>query len=178
MGLSASDIKEKARTLGFERTGIAPIGPFPESAFYPEWLAQGYAGEMTYLERQTPGRLDPSLVLPGVRSVIVCAMNYNTDRPRTFFDKTRAWVSRYAWGLDYHVTIQTKLREFAGWIEASGSGHTRAYVDTGPLIERVFAKYAGVGWFGKNTCIIDEKLGSCFFLGCILTDIELAPDTP
>src|SRR5438067_9205798 len=93
---SKIEIKEKARTLGFELTGIAPLGPFPEAVFYPKWLENGYAGEMQYLERQKDAKMAPESVLSGARSVIVCAMNYHTAQPRTTFDRLRAWVSRYA----------------------------------------------------------------------------------
>ena len=93
-------------------------------------------------------------------------------------DRLRAWVSRYAWAKDYHETVREKLRELAAWIEQNSARKTKTYVDTGPLLERVYAKYAGVGWFGKNTCIIDQKAGSWLFLGCILTDLELDHDSP
>jgi epoxyqueuosine reductase len=176
--MNAEDIRSFAAGLGFTLTGIARIGPTPEGDFYPEWLARGYAGEMHYLARQKAARMDPQSVLPGARSVIVCAINYNTDRPLTSYDAERAWVSRYAWGEDYHDTLQAKLRELARWIETTAGGHTRTYVDTGPLTERVFARYAGIGWFGKNTCIINQQVGSWLFLGCILTDLELPPDSP
>jgi epoxyqueuosine reductase len=122
--------------------------------------------------------MHPQSILPGAQSVVVCAMNYNTDLPLTSYDRVRAWVSRYAWGEDYHETISAKLRELATWMEQAGHGRTKTYVDTGPLLERVFAKYAGIGWFGKNTCIINEKIGSWLFLGCILTDAEMDYDTP
>jgi epoxyqueuosine reductase len=122
--------------------------------------------------------MDPGALLPGIRSIIVCAVNYNTDRPRTSSDRLRAWVSRYAWGADYHDTVKPKLDDLARWIQAQSPAKTRVYVDTGPVNERVFAKYAGIGWFGKNTCIIDEKAGSWLFLGCILTDLSLDTDTP
>ena len=176
--MNSAEVKQKAKDLGFELVGIAPIGPFPEAVFYPKWLESGYAGEMRYLERQKAGRMDPQSVLPGARSVIVCAMNYNTNRPLTAYDRLRAWVSRYAWGEDYHQTLHEKLEELSRWIEESSLHRTRTYVDTGPLLERVYAKYAGVGWFGKNTCIMHEKEGSWLFLGCILTDFELPYDTP
>jgi epoxyqueuosine reductase len=176
--MKAQDIKNFAAALGFTRTGIAPIERSRESDFYSEWLDRGYAGEMEYLHRQRAARLDPRSVLPGARSVIVCAMNYNTAPPRTSFDKARAWISRYAWGSDYHNSLQEKLRELARWIEAHATANTRAYVDTGPLTERVFANYAGIGWFGKNTCIINQKEGSWLFLGCVITDLELETDTP
>ena len=131
---------------------------------------------MRYLERQKPARMDPQLILPGARSVVVCAVNYNTAQPLTSYDRLRAWISRYAWGADYHEILRKKLGELAGWIEQRSSSRTKIYVDTGPLLERIYAKYAGVGWFGKNTCIINEKAGSWLFLGCILTDLELDYD--
>jgi epoxyqueuosine reductase len=176
--MTGAAIKEIGKSLGFDLVGVSPIGPFPESVFYPKWLESGYAGEMKYLERQKDAKMAPAAVLPGARSVIVCAMNYNTERPRTSYDRLRAWVSRYAWGQDYHEEVQRKLRELASWIEENSGRKTKAYVDTGPLLERVYAKYAGIGWFGKNTCIIDQKAGSWLFLGCILTDLELEPDVP
>jgi epoxyqueuosine reductase len=176
--LSASSIKEYALSIGFNLVGIAPVDPSPESAFFGEWLSRGFAGSMHYLERGAPARLDPASLLPGIRSVIVCAINYNTDRPATSFDRMHAWISRYAWGKDYHDTIKLKLDEMSRWIEAQESCRTRTYVDTGPVNERVFAKYAGIGWFGKNTCIIHQKTGSWLFLGCILTDLSLEKDSP
>src|SRR4051812_39374151 len=99
--VSADAVKAAAYSLGFDLVGIAPIGPFPESAFYPKWLDSGYAGEMKYLERQRTTKMQPGSVLPGARSVIVCAMNYNTPKPYTSYDRFRTWVSRYAWGKDY-----------------------------------------------------------------------------
>ena len=176
--LTAADIKEKARSLGFDVVGVSPIGPFPESGFYSKWLEKGYGGEMHYLERQEAAKMTPDSVLAGARSVIVCAMNYNAAQPRTAFDRMRAWVSRYAWGEDYHEAMKAKVREIAAWIEEASPQKTKAYIDTGPLLERVYAKYAGIGWFGKNTCIIHPRAGSWLFLGCIITDLELATDTP
>ena len=176
--MTPADIKQKARSLGFDLAGVAPLGPFPEAVFYPKWLENGYAGDMQYLERQKAAKMEPRSVLPGARSVIVCAMNYNGAQPHTRYDRLRAWISRYAWGEDYHDTVKEKLLELAAWIERNSPLRTRAYVDTGPLLERVFAKYAGVGWFGKNTCIINQKVGSWLFLGCIVTDLEMPYDTP
>ena len=175
---SKADIKDKARALGFDLVGVAPLGPFPEAAFYPKWLESGYAGEMQYLERQKMAKLRPESILSGAKSVIVCAMNYNTAQPLTQFDRLRAWISRYAWGEDYHDTLQKKLEDLAQWIEQTSAQRTKAYVDTGPLLERVYAKYAGVGWFGKNTCIINQQTGSWLFLGCIVTDLDVGYDMP
>src|SRR2546428_4179413 len=176
--MNSAAITNQARSLGFTLVGIAPIGPTPEALFYPEWLERGYAGEMRYLERQKTARMDPRSLLPGARSVLVCAINYNTERPATTLDRLRAWVSRDAWGADYHETLQAKMQQLAWWLEQHGPGRTRVYVDTGPLLERVFAKYAGIGWFGKNTCILNEQTGSWLFLGCIVTDVELDYDAP
>ena len=176
--MTPTAIKEKAYELGFELAGIAPIAPSPEADFYPEWLERGFAGGMKYLERQAPSKMDPRSLLPGARSVIVCAMNYQTDRELTEFDPDRAWVSRYAWGEDYHAVLRARLEKLADWLRQAAGAGVRVYVDTGPLLERVHAKYAGVGWFGKNTCIIDEKMGSWLFLGCILTDLETDYDVP
>jgi epoxyqueuosine reductase len=176
--MNAQEIRDFAKTLGFTLAGVARIEPTPEGNFYEEWLQRGYAGEMHYLERQKPARLDATTVLPGAKSVIVCAINYNTDLPYTSQDPERAWISRYAWGADYHDTLQARLRELARWIEANAPARTRTYVDTGPLTERVFARYAGIGWFGKNTCILNQRAGSWLFLGCVLTDLELQPDSP
>jgi epoxyqueuosine reductase len=172
------NVREKAKSLGFQLVGVAPLGPFPESMFYPEWLKRGYAGEMRYLERQTPSRMRLESLLPGAKSVVVCAMNYNTDFPLTHFDRLRAWISRYAWGSDYHEYVSAKLKALGAWMEDNGLGRTRTYVDTGPVPERVLAKYAGIGWFGRNTCIINEKVGSWLFLGCILSEAKLDYDNP
>ena len=176
--MTPTAIKEKAYELGFELAGIAPIAPSAEADFYPDWLERGFAGNMKYLERQAPSKMDSRSLLPGARSVIVCAMNYQTDRELTEFDPDRAWVSRYAWGEDYHAVLGARLEKLADWLRQAAGAGVRVYVDTGPLLERVHAKYAGVGWFGKNTCIIDEKTGSWLFLGCILTDLEADYDFP
>lgn len=177
MTMQAGIIQRQARSFGFDCCGVAAVGPTPESLFYPEWLARGYAGEMRYLERQKPARMDPTQLLPGAKSVIVCAVNYNAAHSTTAHDSRRAWISRYAWGADYHETLKARLNELAAWIERESGGHSRTFVDTGPLLERVYARYAGIGWFGKNTCIINQGIGSWLFLGCVLTDLELGPDT-
>jgi len=171
-----------SRELGFDLCGVAAAEQFPELANLEEWLAQGYAGEMRYLHDAR--RQSPKLVVQGARSVIVCALNYNTSLP--FSTEVpheiasqggpQGWIARYAWGDDYHDVLGEKLdalvdalrKEFPEPFEA------RAYVDTGPVVERVAAKYAGLGWLAKNTCLIHEESGSWFFLGVIVTTLDLA----
>ncbi|MGB9070984.1 MAG: tRNA epoxyqueuosine(34) reductase QueG [Candidatus Acidiferrales bacterium] len=177
-------ICERARAVGFDLCGVAPASAeevFPELGHLPEWLARGYAGEMTYL--RDPRRADPRRVLEGARSVIVVAANYHSEpRPSDFPEgadrgSARGWISRYAWGDDYHEVIQTKLRSLIGEIEKQFPEPfaARAYTDTGPIIERVAAKYAGLGWLAKNTLLINAQLGSWLFLGVIVTTLDLAP---
>lgn len=173
---------ERARSFGFDLCGVADSKALAELAHLPEWLERGYAGEMNYM--RDPRRADPKLVLEGARSLIVVALNYNSEQPHsTEFaacgdaQEPRGWVSRYAWGDDYHQVIGGKLEALvaamrAEFAEAFGA---RAYVDTGPIVERVAAKYAGLGWLAKNTCLINEEMGSWLFLGVILTTLELAP---
>lgn len=179
---------EQARILGFDLCGVAPVARFSELDHLSEWLARGYAGEMKYLENAR--RDDPKLVLDGARSLIVVAMNYNTSRRphvRAFSNQTespRGWISRYAWGDDYHEVMQGKLETLVATMHDRFSEpfEARAYVDTGPIIERVAAKYAGLGWLGKNTSLINRQMGSWLFLGVIVTTLALepsiAPDQP
>ena len=181
-----ADIKRVAGEAGFELAGIAPAEDFRELAVYPEWIAAGHAGEMRYLEaRDARGRLKRASlqhVAPWARSVVVCALNYNTAQPRSTEarDRRRGWISRYAWSQeDYHDAVMRRLRQVEAAIrQACGECETRCYVDTGPVVERVYAKYAGIGWMGKNTCLINQQIGSWLFLGVILTSLELQPDLP
>jgi epoxyqueuosine reductase len=176
------DIKAHALSLGFDRCGIAPVGPFPELAFFDEWLRRGYAGTMSYLGRSAKKRRDLRVAEPGARSVIVAATVYNTDNPHAIDarDATRAVISRYAWGDDYHVIVRQRLDALAEWLQRVSPSpvYARTYVDTGPVQERVFAQYSGIGWIGKNSCVIDPELGSWLFLGCLITDLPLEPDAP
>jgi epoxyqueuosine reductase len=180
-------VKQAAHAAGFELAGIAPVHEFGELDRFQEWIAAGHAGEMQYMEaRDETGALKRASLhttLPWVRSVIVCAINYNTAQPYSTEadDPQRGWIARYAWGQkDYHDAVMARLRmvekHLCDAVGASPALQTRCYVDTGPLVERVYAKYAGVGWIGKNTCIINQKLGSWSFLGVILTSLELEPD--
>ncbi len=177
-----------AEEAGFDLCGVAPAADAPEHKHFPEWIAAGHSGEMKYLEaRDDQGELKRSSlarVAPWARSVVVCAINYNTANPYStqVNEADRGWISRYAWSReDYHDAVLRRLRQVEAALHTAVGGDaltTRSYVDTGPIVERVFAKYAGVGWIGKNTCIINQKEGSWLFLGVILTSLELAPDLP
>ncbi len=198
-GLSglATRIKQLAGEAGFDLCGVAAVSKFGELEAFPGWIAQGRHGEMKYMEaRDETGNLKRAAlgrVAPWARSVIVCAINYNTAQPYSNQTKgaSRGWISRYAWSReDYHDAVmrrlhvvESRLPELVGstgnrQLATGDCLQSRAYVDTGPLIERVFAKYAGVGWIGKNTCVINQQLGSWLFLGVILTPLELTPDIP
>jgi epoxyqueuosine reductase len=180
--LTAEIVKARAIELGFDLCGIAPVDEFPELRFLDEWLARGYAGEMHYMARTADRRADVRAVLPNARSVIVTATAYNTDRPYStaIEDPRQAKVSRYAWGDDYHDVIGRRLDALVAWmrVESDEQFDARAYVDTGPVQERVYAQYAGIGWIGKNTCVISGKRGSWLFLSEILCSLPLAPDAP
>jgi epoxyqueuosine reductase len=191
----SSQIKDLARSAGFDLCGVAPVRGFSELDCFPAWIADGNHGEMHYMESRDEGgelkRSSLQSVAPWARSVIVCAANYNTSEPYSTqaADSSRGWISRYAWSReDYHDFVLRALRKLESGIRTlmEESSHSRAesgdslrsYVDTGPIIERVFAKHAGIGWIGKNTCIINQKLGSWLFLGVILSSMELEPGLP
>jgi epoxyqueuosine reductase len=173
---------ELSRAAGFDLCGIAAAADFPELAHLEEWLDRGHAGEMRYLHDAR--RRSPALAMAGARSVIVCALNYNTAFPASTEvlafsagqNGPQGWISRYAWGDDYHSVLGEKLKTLIERLRAEFSEpfEARAYVDTGPIVERVAAKYAGLGWLAKNTCLINEEIGSLFFLGVIITTLDLA----
>ena len=177
-----AEIKHHAAELGFDLCGIAPAAAHPELAFYDEWLARGYAGEMHYLHRTAERRRDVRAVMPEARSVIALGTIYNVDRPYSTenADSRRAAIARYAWGDDYHDVIQRRIDGFVAWLrERCGPALiARTYVDTGPVQERVYARHAGIGWIGKNTCVINPALGSWIFLSEIITNLDLEPDAP
>jgi epoxyqueuosine reductase len=185
-------IRQCAHDAGFDLCGVAPVRDFAELRVFPTWIADGKHGDMKYLEaRDVAGELKRASlarVAPWARSLVVCALNYNTRHPCSTDLHNEAassgWISRYAWSrADYHDAVLRRLKqaekglrdlleETGHWIP--GTRQLRSYVDTGPLIERVYAKYAGIGWIGKNTCIINQQLGSWLFLGVILTSLDLA----
>jgi epoxyqueuosine reductase len=183
----SEQIKQAALGAGFELAGIAAVRDFAELKRFPEWIAEGRAGEMKYLESRTDAgelrRASLKSVFPWAESVVVCAINYNTAHPYSteVNNPGQGWMSRYAWGReDYHDSVLRRLREVENKIKdvADGPIETRSYVDTGPIVERVYAKYSGVGWLGKNTCLINQQIGSWLFLGVIVTSLELTADIP
>ena len=185
------DLKRLALEVGFDLAGVAGVADTPEHRFFPAWIAEGRAGEMKYLDARTEAgelkRASLANAAPWAHSVAVCALNYNTDQPFSTHagSSKQGWISRYAWSQrDYHDVLLEKLRALEARLvslceqQQIPAPRTWCYVDTGPIIERIFAKYAGIGWIGKNTCILNEKLGSWLFLGVMLTSLELAPDLP
>jgi len=175
-------IKDQALVVGFDLVGVAPIQESPELAFFEPWLEAGYAGEMHYLRRSRERRRDLQQVVPGAQSVVVCGLNYDTDYPYSTAqaDPNRGWVARYAWGTDYHQVMQDKLVQLQAFVATlvPPSTTSKWYVDTGPVVERVYAKYAGLGWFGKNTCLLNQRLGSWLLLGELILSLPLAYDRP
>ena len=200
-----SEIKRWALEIGFDLVGIAPVDAGNDLEFARQWVERGFAGKMEYLAN--PKRNDLRLVLPSVKSAICVGLLYNTEHPYSTEvwsaessrqeaagsghraeageqiaaedDGPRAWISRYAWGEDYHDVVRAKLEKLRDAIETLAPGtKTRVFVDTGPIVERAFARFSGIGWMGKNTCIINEEKGSWFFLGVVLTSLELAADLP
>lgn len=184
--------KAAAGKAGFDLVGVASVREpdFAELSVFSEWIEAGHAGEMKYLEKRSDSgelrRASLKNTMPWAKSVIVCGLNYNADKPYStgVHDQERGWISRYAWSrADYHSLVLRRLRQVETEIRDCAelgqlTVETRCYVDTGPVVERVYAKYAGIGWIGKNTCIIHQKLGSWIFLGVILTSLELAADVP
>ncbi len=180
--MTAAEIKARAAELGFDVCGVAPVGPFKELGFLRDWLERGYAGEMQYLARSAERRADVRAVMPAARSVICLGTVYNTDRPYSteVADRGAAVIARYAWGDDYHEVIERRMDALVAWMRERGGPafEARAYVDTGPVQERVYAQYAGLGWIGRNTCVINPELGSWLFLSEIICSLALEPDTP
>jgi len=180
--VNAADVKAKAVQLGFDLCGIAAAADHPELIVLREWLDHGYAGEMAYLHRTADRRADVRRVVPSAQTVIVTGTLYNTDRPYSTecADRGRAQIARYAWGDDYHDVIGGRLESLLSWMREQSREpfDARAYVDTGPVQERVYAQHAGVGWIGKNTCVINPEIGSWIFLAAIICSLPLEVDAP
>ncbi len=180
--LTASDVKREAAAAGFDLCGVALATGFPELAFLREWLDRGYAGEMHYMHRSAGQRADVREVMPSAQSVISLGTIYNSPRPYSTYntDRERSAIARYAWGDDYHHVIGERLQILGGRLRALAGDlcETRGYVDTGPVQERVYAQKAGLGWIGKNTCLINPALGSWVFLSAIISNLRLEPDAP
>lgn len=166
-------VKDRALSLGFDRVAVGPADPPDRGSAFAAWLDAGYAGGMGYLERGRAKRLDPRRVLPGARSVVAVALNYHQGEPAG----AEGWrsVARYAWGRDYHDVMTPRLEALLAFLrEAAGPDvEGKVYVDTGPVLERDLAARAGLGWIGKNTLLLHQKLGSWFFVGVLLTTADL-----
>ncbi len=181
--LTSRTVKERALELGFDLCGVAPAGDFPELTFLPDWLARGYAGEMQYMSKSAERRADIRNFLPSAQSVIVTGTLYNTaegGRLQAEGARDRVQVARYARGQDYHVVLEERLRALLAWMRSQESADFDAgiFVDKHHVQERVYAKYAGLGWIGKNTCLINREQGSYFFLAGVATSLALEPDAP
>lgn len=170
-------LKREILAIGFDRVGVASAGPVADFGRYAAWLDGGFAGTMRYLRKHRAQREDPRELLPEARSVIVLSLNYaGPGRPEPA--RGRGRISRYALGRDYHKILRKRMKAVEALLrERHGAGATRSCVDSAPLLERSLAAAAGLGWIGKNTMLIDEKLGSWTFLGAVLCDLELPPDS-
>jgi len=178
--VSPAQVKRLARDCGFELVGLSRAEPLVEDTQrYLDWVDRGMAGAMGYLtDRRAAVRTDPKLLLPSARTIISVGKLYNRPEPRSVEvdHQDRGWVSRYAWGADYHDVVRAGLERL---VEKLGPGHEyKICVDTAPLLERSYARQAGLGWIGKNTCLINQEIGSFVFLGEILTSLEMEPDSP
>lgn len=177
----AAQVKARARALGFDLVGIAPAGPSRYRNYFRRWLDEGEAGEMAYLSARFEERTDPTRYLRGAASVVCVAINYHVPLKEVEDDDEgrRGRIARYALGDDYHELMKVRLHALADWIcDAVPGAKTRACVDTAPVMEKELAARAGVGWLGKNGCLINAKIGSWLLLGEVLTTAALPPDEP
>jgi epoxyqueuosine reductase len=176
IGMNTDQLKTVAQSLGFDTCGVAPAVSAPHEREYRQWLDKGFHGTMGYLSQQLLLKQHPENLLPGVRSVIAVSLNYNQPNEP---EEGQPRIARYALGRDYHKVLRGKLRKLASWIEEKHPGtKSRPCVDSAPIFERDYARLAGLGWFGKNTMLIDSKRGSWFFIGLLLTTAEFETDEP
>ncbi len=179
--MTSAEVKLIARECGFELAGIADAGRNVDFTRYLGWVERGLAGKMGYLSDRRAGvRADPRKLLPSAASMICVGKLYNPPEPYStaFDDSERAWISRYAWGADYHTTVRRGLEAMVARLRCFAEFEYKICVDTAPLLERSYARDAGLGWIGKNTCLINQYAGSWFFLGELLVSIHLEPDAP
>src|SRR5471032_2585535 len=173
---NASSIRSKALELGFEKVGIARAGAAPRAEFLEPWLGKEFHGEMAYMARTPERRVDPARILSGARSLVCVVKNYQSPGEHSA-DPRIGRISRYAWGNDYHDVLKAKLQELGKHIERLG-GNAKVCVDTNAVLEKPWAQEAGLGWQGKHSNLISRDIGSWYFLGEVLTDLELEPDAP
>jgi epoxyqueuosine reductase len=172
-------VKAHALELGFDLVGITTADGFPEAdAAYQRWVDDGMHAGMAYMEAHRDRVGDPRRARPAARSIVAVAMNYYAGEPEHQDGGLRGRIARYAWGDDYHLVMQTRLRALAGFLGSHGAKLARYYVDTGPLLDRAIAQRAGLGWCGRHSCLITKQYGTWVVLGEILTDLTLEPDPP
>ncbi|CAN5476163.1 tRNA epoxyqueuosine(34) reductase QueG [soil metagenome] len=174
MASFSQNIKAKALELGFAKIGIVPAGPLgDERPRLTEWLERGFHGNMAWMEREPEKRIDPRILFPGARSVIVVALNYFTEHEHEA-DSEKGKISRYAWGDDYHDVVREKLKQLFAWIKAEEpAADGKICVDTAPMMDKAWAVRAGLGWIGKHSNVITPEIGSWIFIGSLLLNIEL-----
>jgi len=174
--LPTEALKRKAHSLGFELAGVCPIDAPVHWSEYGQWLDRGFAGTMDYLQQHLAMKRDPRSLLATAKSIVAVGLNYNQDNPA---EPGSPHFARYARGRDYHKVVRGKLRRLADWLDGEHpGGDHRACVDSAPILERDYANSAGLGWFGKNTMLINSQRGSWFFIGLLLTSLEFEPDSP
>lgn len=174
-------VLQKARELGFDLSAVAPAEPSRFASYWEQWICDGKAGEMQYLANRIDERLAPEVYLPGAVSAICVAVNYHVPlaEQAKVEGEVPGRIARYALGDDYHKWMKDRIHDLADWLRATAPGtKTKCGVDTAPIPERELAARAGIGWVGKNTCVINERIGSWLFLGTILTTAHLKYGTP
>jgi epoxyqueuosine reductase len=175
----AARARALALEAGFDLAGVASAEAPRELGFFGEWLARGHAGEMAYLTAQRDRRADVRAAFPWARSLVCVGLQYDSAAPYSTATSEGGWISRYAWGDDYHDVLKARLEDLRARLVAElGPMESRVYADTGPIVERAYAAAAGLGAWGKNTCLLHPEHGSWFFLGEVITDLDLAPDAP